>query len=359
MKLKRFVFSICVLSLLGTGSVFAEDVEQKIKEAKEVLSGHLSSAAQNILEEFEVILPEANSLSNVQPDAYIGKVFPSLPPHFVVGVNVSVTPVNTGFISENMNTISSAVSSMLEEADAIKNVGEFSFDFSFPDKIPYPAASVSGRVGGLFLPFDVGLWGITTGKIFHDKSIGDSPVFDFDYMAVGVDLRYAVLEGIGLLPKISVGLGYQFARQNLGVSFSREFTIDAGYEDPDGENVSGSADMDSSVNFKVNTHTFFGQIQVSKTFLIVTPYLGLKALFTKADCSYDWKYETSVNGQSYKILSDGDSNSYKHSISDVGIQTQVFGGFSLNLAVFQTSFNAAYNFSAKLFTGSVGMSIKF
>lgn len=358
MKIKKLIAAVCFVSLAAAG--FAdEDLAKKFSDAKAGLSDSLCSATVNILNEFEVILPEANSLSGVQPDAYIGKVFPSLPPHFAVGINASVTPIKVGFVADNMKKISSSVSGMLNEVDAIAGVGSFDFDLKFPDSIPYPAASVSARVGGLFLPFDIGLWGVTTGKIFHEKKIGDSPLFDFDYTAVGADVRYAVLEGNVILPKISVGAGYQFVRQNIGVSFSKDFTFDSGYKNPDGESIHGDATINTAFNMKLDTHTVFGQIQVSKTILILTPYLGLKALFTTSNCNYNWKYET-ISSQFGRVdaLSDSADKTYKHTVSDIGIQTQVFGGLSLNFLVFQTTFNAAYNFSSKLFTGSLGMNVK-
>lgn len=363
MKIKKIFAAVCFISLAAT--CFAEEsTAEKLEKAKASLSTQLSSVSESLLSEFEVILPEANSLSGVQPDAYIGKVFPSLPPHFAVGITASVTPIKADFIADNFDVISSAVTTMLDGVGAIKSesgsslLDAFKFDFKVPNKIPYPAASVNARVGGLFLPFDMGVWAVTTGNVFHDKAIGSGPVLDFEYTAFGVDVRYAILEGNLVLPKVSVGAGYQFVRQNVGVAFSKDFTIDSGYKDPDNKPITGDATIDSAFNVKLDTHTFFGQIQVSKTLFIVTPYLGLKALFTTSNCAYDWKYETTVQGNKYDALSDGDGKNYKHSISDLGIQTQVFGGASLNFLLFQTTFNAAYNFSSKLFTGTLGMNVK-
>lgn len=356
MNLKKIIIALTCISIAH--GAFAESVTEKITKAKSEMKTQLSAVSDSLLKEFEVILPETNSLSGIQPDAYIGKVFPSVPPHFAAGINVSITPVNASFISSNFNSLTAAISTMLKDTDAIADNLDLALAFQFPDKLPYPAASVSARVGGLFLPFDIGLWGITTGKIFHNKSIGNSPLFDFEYTSLGADLRYAVIEGKGLFPKISVGAGYQFVRQNVGMSFSKGFVFDSGYQDPDGKPITGAATLAPSINLMVDTHTFFGQIQVSKTILILTPYLGLKALFTTSNCSYKWKYDTFINDEKYDWLSDGDEKQVTHTVSDNGIQTQIFGGLGLNFAIFQTSLNVAYNFSSKLFTGSLGMNIK-
>ena len=357
MNIKKIFAVACFVGIAAT--CFAAS-EEEFEKAKEKLSGQLCTVSESMLSQFEVILPEANSLSGVQPDAFVGKVFPSVPPHFAVGITASVTPVKADFITENFAVISSAVTDMLQDVGAASgSMDAFNFKLPIPAKLPYPAASVNARVGGLFLPFDLGVWAITTGNAFHEKAIGNGPVFDFDYTAFGADLRYAIIEGNLILPKITVGAGYQFVRQNVGVGFSKDFTIDSGYKDPEtNQPITGDATMDSGFNVKLDTHTFFGQIQVSKTLLIVTPYLGLKALFTTSNCHYDWKYETTVNGERYAALSDGKDINYKHSISDLGIQTQVFGGASLNFLVFQTTFNAAYNFSSKMFTGTLGLNVK-
>lgn len=352
MKMKKIFAAVCFACLAATA--FAVDSDE-LQKAKDGLSNKLCSATEDILAGFEKLLPEANSLSGVQPDAYIGKLFPSVPPHFAAGINASVTPVKADFVFDNMKVISSAVSDMLKDVDAIGGVGDFDFGLDFPNTIPYPAASVNARVGGLFLPFDIGVWAVTTGNVFHNKSIGNSPTFDFDYTCVGADLRYAVLEGNLILPKISVGAGYQWVHQNIGVSFDKDFTSSFNCN---GEDYSGKGSLDAAFNMKLDTHTFFGQIQVSKTILILTPYVGLKALFTTSNCDYDWNYETKVEGSKVDLLSASKSNSYKHTISENGIQTQIFGGLGLNFLLFQTTFNAAYNFSSNQFTGSLGFNVK-
>ena len=116
--------------------------------------------------------------------------------------------------------------------------------------------------------------------------------------------------------------------------------------------------MDTAFNLNVDTHTIFGQIQVSKTILVVTPYLGLKALFTTSSCAYNWKYDSYLEGTKINSLSDSAKNAYTRTYNEVGIQTQIFGGVSLNLAFFQTCLSASYNFSSNMFTGSLGMNFK-
>ena len=167
MKLKKFLAAIIFISL--TGAAYSIDANQ-IRKAKENLNTELCTISESLLREFEVILPGSNSLSGVQPDAYIGKLFPSVLPHLSVGVNASVTPVNAGFISTNLNAVSTAVATALKESGAVSETeaASFNFNLTFPDKLPYPAASVSARIGGFVLPFDIGLWGVTTGQIFHN-----------------------------------------------------------------------------------------------------------------------------------------------------------------------------------------------
>lgn len=358
MKIRKILFALCFSFLVS--SAFAETFEERVAAAKETAGTALSNVMESALNEFEVLLPESNSLMGVQPDAFIGNIFPALPPHFAVGINGGITLVKSEFITDSVDKLSSSISEMLTALSALDtslegSLSGLNFDINLPDSLPYPAASVSARVGGVILPFDVGLWAVTTGNIFKDKSFGKGPTLDFAYTQFGADLRYAILKGDGLFPKFTIGGGYQFVNQDIGLNFTKDFEISQNYEEAQ---FRGSANVTTDANLKINTHTFFGELQVSKTLLIFTPYVGLKAFFTTADCEYDWKYDTYAQGQHVDALSDSGKNSYRHTISDVGIGSQIFGGLGLNLAFFQTSFNASYNLNSKHFSASLGTNFK-
>ena len=45
---------------------------------------------------------------------------------------------------------------------------------------------------------------------------------------------------------------------------------------------------DANIDYKV--HTMYAQAQISKTFLFITPFVGLRGLVSKCDNSWDWAF---------------------------------------------------------------------
>lgn len=353
MKLRKLVAAICLAGL--TAGVFAaESVEDAKEKISTTLNDMTNSASVAVSDFFGNYSPSVNSLLSVQPDAYIGNVFPSIPPHFAVGINISVTPISFSLLNDTLSNISDSMSNKSDNENYEEETSGATVSVNLPNKLPYPSACVSARIGGFFLPFDIGINAMTTASLLKNKTL-DQFKFDFQYTSLGADVRYALLEGKGLLPKVSVGAGYQYTSHEFGIGLTQSSTMSI--DDPDYPEYSQNVTIenDANIGMKVHTHTFSGQVQVSKTLLILTPYLGVKAMFSKTNCNYDWDYTTTVNGTVYNKLTDSNANSITNPVS---VQAQVFGGFSLNLALFQTSFNAAYNLSKNLFTGAIGMSIK-
>ena len=302
----------------------------------ETKTPEISSALKSIIGELEVVFPENSSLLGVQPDAYIGKLFPSVPPHFTAGLSISGTFVDTGFLSDNVQKIGDSISDFLSESGVVDTL---SIDFDMPERIPYPSAGISARLGGIFLPFDIGLYGITTiGNVLDSIEFDDVRV-SIDYTTFGADVRYALYEGNLFLPKISVGAGYMYSRQEMKFKISQDFTTNAGY---------GSAEE----------HTVFAQVQVSKKLFIFPPFIGFQAAFTASEYDGSWSYSTKINETEKSELSDSDKFSCSNSFFDTGIQPQVFGGLGIDLAFFQIAVNLSYNMRSYYTSGSVLLAFK-
>lgn len=307
----------------------------------------ISSAIETVIDKYTHILPENSSLLGVQPEAYIGKLFPSVPPHFTAGISVSGTFLDTSFLSDGMKNVGDAIGSALSASGATDDTISISLDM--PDRIPYPAASVSARIGGIVLPFDIGLHAVTTvGSMFDSMDFGDADVSS-DYMTVGADIRYRVYEESLFIPQISLGGGYVYSKHTLALGAENSYTIKDG---------GAAAKLATQLDMSVATHTIFAQIQASKKILILTPFIGFRALFTKADCEYSWQYETKIDGTKKDEFSDRDSRAYTADFSDVGLSTQVFGGVGLQIALFQLGLTVSYNFMTKYVSGAVLLDFK-
>lgn len=303
----------------------------------------VSAAIENVIDNYTDILPENSSLLGVQPEAFIGKLFPSVPPHFTAGISVSGTFIDTSFLSDGVKAVGQAISNKVAS-----KTNPISLSFDIPEKIPYPTASISARLGGIALPFDIGLHAVTTvGNMFDSMEFGDSEV-SVDYMTIGADIRYRVYEESLFIPQISVGGGYVYSKQTLAFGAENTYTTKG----------SEAANLAANLDMSVATHTIFAQVQASKKILILTPFIGFRALFTKADCEYSWNYETKIAGAKHDNLSDSDSRDYTVDFPDIGFKTQVFGGIGFQFALFQLGLTVSYNFSTKYVSGAVLLDFK-
>lgn len=267
------------------------------------------------------VIPNAQLQQNVWADAWIGHILPK--PNFGFGVNAGVSKL---------------------KLDSLKSAGDaLGMDMSgVPSTMVFPVATVDLRVGGFFLPFDVGftISGLDTSKIGAlDKAI--SPAY-FDFFTIGGDIRYAVLKGGAILPKVSVGLGVYHMSGHIGA-----------------EKDGSAAEMDFSAT------TLSLSAQVSKKLVFFVPFAGARVMFTSS--SVNWKAKANWA----KILK---TNSNIQNAIDYGILPQTFsggtdkglfehvrpviyGGFAFDLAVIDITLSGSYDFVSSIPSGAV--SIRF
>lgn len=267
----------------------------------------------NCLSDLSIImnktLPNAASQQNVYSQAWIGKVFPSAPPHFAVGLEAGVTKLDL---------------SPLGTVAEIFKVG------SLPNTFIYPTITGNVRVGGFFLPFD---FGFSCMYMNFSKLKAVSDGFGVKFFDIGGDVRYALLKGEGALPQISLGLGYYY----LGGKISL---------DKDGV----------SAGIEYATHTLFGQVQVSKTFLFFTPFIGFRGIFSKSDTKWNWAVtnERIASAASYIGTETSGSGSEKASWTDCFIP-QIYGGFGIKASFFALNLSGSYDFKHSIWNGNLSM----
>jgi opacity protein-like surface antigen len=272
-------------------------------------------------------------------DAYIGKLIPSIPPHFGFGGMFGITTMNM---------------------PAIKTLAGY-FGYSMPfdtDKMILPAYAVEARSGGLFLPFDVGfkfgylapveLWG-TNLKV--------------NYLLVGGDIRYALLDK-PILPKISIGVGINHLKGGLGakvgspVDFSygtEKITVDA----PD-------------IGLKWETTSLDFKAQASFSLLVLTPYIGIGGGYAWSKAGYEVTSRITATGGG--TLDPAAINTYlrEQGVDTVDVNTagissiidnnaahcRLFGGISFNIAVIKIDVTGLYNLIDSNFGGSLGLRLQ-
>lgn len=296
-KLTALVIAACV-SLSGAYALDGTDFITNYDSYSQSISSGLDDFAGALA----VAVPQAATQQNVWADAYIGKLFPSVPFHLGGGFNVGVTHIDTSGLAKAAKTL---------DISGIK------------DDYYFPVFTADLRIGGIFLPFDFDIAVMKTGTLSTDKFGCD---LDVSLFTIGADFRYALLEGGLVLPKLSVGLGYFYNEGSFGA---------------------GSSNAETNIDYKV--HTMYAQAQLSKKILFLTPFVGLRGLVSKYNNTWDWSLKgsalTSANsandalvalGQTARKTSDnGEKKSENFDFN--AIQPQIYAGLGVNFFVLQAT----------------------
>ena len=251
-------------------------------------------------------LPNAATQQNVYSQAWIGKLFPSAPPHLAVGIEMGVTKL---------------------DLEPLRNIAEIFKVGDLPKLFVYPTVTANFRLGGFVLPFDIGFscMYMDFSKI---KAVSDG--FGIRFFNVGGDVRYALLKGEGVWPQLSLGFGYYYSSGKISLD---KDGVKAGVEHA--------------------THTMFGQVQLSKTILFFTPYVGFRAVFSKSATDWAW-FVTDARAAaaaSYIGTETSGSGSANSSWTDYFIP-QIYGGFGLKASFLAINLAASYDFKHSIWGGN-------
>jgi len=323
---RRKVAIFFVALFIGAG---VPAFSQSVTSARE-----LSNAMDNFAGGMARSLPFNATMGLNWSDAYIGRFFPSFPPRFGVGVVGGATTMD------------------LAPIDGL--LSAFGFDGELPSlmgRFPIPGVMVEARLGGFFLPFDLG---------FKIGSIPNVPgSIEVDYFIVGGDFRYALLHGRRILPTISVGVGFTHLRGGISTTLDQGFNVDLG----SGRTVIVS---DPRVGIDWSTSVLDFKVQASRSLLVVTPYVGLGLSHGWSRVSYGVDAgiaTTGINeGQAREILGqygiDLGTGGFSSEVGINGWSVRAFGGISLNLMVLRLDFTALYNFRDGNLGATIGARIQ-
>ena len=293
MKMTKIAGIFAGLALISS-SAFAfnvNDVVTQLNDSADKISGGFDDFAGQL--SFSV--PQSATQQNVWADAYIGQLL-AVPPNLGAGINAGFTHIDTSGLK-----------------DAVEALGLDDIDIKSNYYLPVFTADL--RLGGVLLPFDVDVAVIKTGKMSTSNFGAD---LDFDLLTFGMDVRYALHKGGLIMPKISVGAGYFYNQGTFGISSDY-----------------------ASANVEYKVHTLYAQAQVSKTFLFITPFVGVRGLVSKSDNTWDWSYNQTYASQVEaaattlkKTVKTKDSGEYKTDSFDFNaIQPQIFAGVGLKFLV--------------------------
>ena len=303
-KLIVTVFSVVCFFFLLISPLCGQT--EALDKGKANITKHMNKFSNSLLP----VIPNVSLQQGVWPDAYIGKVFPGFPPHLGGGVTA-------GFANVKMTALNAAIKEM-EDALSVK----------FPtlrETFLFPTITVDAKVGGLFLPFDIGLSIMKIPNLSLSK-LG-APV-TVDFFTVGGSFRYAILQGNVVLPQLSIGLGGYYSKGYINV---------------------GATDG-SYINTNFDSKIFFLETQLSKQFLFVTPFIGLRLAVSQANVSWD------IKAASY-TLAGGASYDFNKNFAE-SIQPSLFGGVGFNFLFFQTTLAASFDMRYKVWGANLSFRAK-
>ncbi|MCR5612447.1 hypothetical protein [Treponema sp.] len=293
MKLRKLLLA-GISSCLISGAIFADPVSD------------INTCLNNFSTQLNYVVPNAVTEHNVYSDAWIGKFVPSLPMHFAIGIEGGVTKLD--------------VSDLAKAAEMVTITG-------FPSSLVFPTIGLNAKLGGIFLPFDIGLSFFSMNT--KDLSFLQNQI-DLSFFTLGGNIRWAILQGKGFCPKWSIGAGYYYSKGSVG-----------------------KASNDYSISTSYITHILVAETQISKTIIFVTPYVGFRAIFTKAETNWAWSASASSAGIGGTFSGAGKVTS---EFMDSFIP-QLYGGIGLKLALIQLDINGSWDFKNSVW--SFGTSLRF
>ena len=298
-------------------------------------------------------LPLESSVGLNWSDAYIGQLL-SVPPHFGIGFTVGAATIPYSALQDAITTFAPG-GTLPSNLSILSKIG-----------IPVPAYTVDVRIGGFILPFDVGFkFGYLPPNAF--SAVSNVSV---DYLMVGGDVRYALMEDKGFLPGLSVGLGYTHMRGNVAI----KGVLGSGAVNVTNVSFGGSTHTigftSPDLNVFWNTNVIDAKIQISKNLFIITPYAGLGLSYGISNAGGGMQAQMTVDGTAVTQTQIDQINSafgtnftlqnpgFGVNASANGFATRIFGGFSFNVLILKIGLGAEYEFLSGSFAGMANARIQ-
>jgi hypothetical protein len=234
-----------------------------------------AETAMHFAEEVQRSLPFTTLTTLAWSDTYIGQLI-SRKPHFGAGISYGM-----------------AMSDFSSMRNLLDDFGTTAYMDTGSVMVPQMYGHI--RLGGFFVPFDIGL------VASIPLNIRPADGFLLEQQTIGGDIRFALSRDEEKLPGISLGIAYAQTTGRLSTE------------------VSGS---DVAIQWSGNAIEI--KVQISKTLRIFTPYLGGGGSFTWSRAGYE------ATGEEWGTGDEDFSN---------GVLFRVFGGTSVKRWVLRLDFN--------------------
>jgi hypothetical protein len=335
---KTIPIAILITVAVLAAPVFADDTIENLDT--------FTSSFEDFSETFAGALP-LNALIGLNwSDAYIGQLL-AVPPHFGVGVTTGFTTIPTSAFDALLNDLG------VSTGKGIGGIGAAG--------LVLPGYAIDARIGGIGAPFDVG----AKVGILPGVTIGD---LETEYTNVGFDVRYALLDGGVVMPKVSIGAGYSYLNGRIAMPLGpNEATITSVDDSTTGGNDNYRLVLeDPTVAYEWEANVFDLKAQISKSFVVVEPHFGLGASYAmvSADTGIDAGIVVQDSGGTTLAgVSPGDIAGEGSDVSSNGISVgteetlfayRVFGGASFNMVLLRVDLGLSYSINSGAWGATLG-----
>jgi hypothetical protein len=284
-------------------------------------------------------------------------------PHFGLGATVGATFMPYINLEETLTLLGVDLATLSDS-----EIGSILEEFG----MPFPSVSLEARIGGFFLPFDLG---IKVGFIPQDFDLSVvTEGFALNYFSIGGDLRFRVLKQWFMIPCISVGSGITYQQGSIDIPGILGSNMELAAVGP------YSLEMqDPSLNFNWNTLVVDLKTQASWDLFLMTPYIGAGASYSMtASAGGGVKTEIldGATGQPitqaqidqiiayYEFLGETppdltDTQILVTSETPPAWAFRIYGGMSLNFFILRLDATIMYNIISGGLGGSINARIQF
>jgi hypothetical protein len=357
--MKKILGILALSAFVGTGA-FA----QTVPAAPDLKS--LGSAFDHFSSDVASSLPFASTMGLNWSWAYIGKL-----PHFGVGLSLGTVFLPTdGFdaVTKAVNIPGVSLTSQLNNP----YLG-----------LPLPAYTAEARLGGIILPFDIGIKaGLIPPQLQTeaDRTI-DSALHttgaSLGFQLYGASLRYELVKEKFLIPEISIGVGLNHFQGHIDMPVGQ--SIKSPITDPNNKATYYINVSQPTLGFNWNSTSFDANIQMSKKILLlVTPYIGAGLSYGRSNSGggisapdltvtdsngnvvtgtelASLESALALTGQTVDLTSSG----LQFGSNVNGFSARAFGGVSLNLWFLKLDVTGMYNVMSGKLGATVGARAQF
>jgi len=349
--MKKIFCLFAVIFLLIAVPVFSDTPDMpNLEDLQKTLGDFSSSLAGS--------LPFNSTIGLNWSDTYIGQVN-TKPHHWGIGITVGVTTMPFDSLNGLLDMFQTPLPEQL-------NVGGLTI----------PGYTIDARVGGFGIPFD---FGVKVGflnlspDLMNNLFKAEVPGFNMDYLLIGGDIRFSLIDGKKSPFKLSVGGGFNYLRG--GISMPVPGTADISFTFPTGETKSLTLNVpqpDLGLHWESKSLDF--KAQASFKLLVITPYIGIGASHAWSSVGYGVTSKIKVTDENgdpvaldrdtkqeiKKFGIDGiDENGFSQVNEVTGWSFRTFGGFSINLFAFKIDFTGMYDITNDCFGLTFGMRLQF